>query len=406
MPLPTDTPVPPRHTPTASPTKGADLECHTVPFDAIPRDAWDRLLSATPAATPFSRWTLHRAWWDAYGDTAHQQYLCLTAASANEDTALDPDGLVAIVPLMHRHEVEPTDAATATALRRSSRQVSPVPPDAKAIFMGASYHADYATALSAPEDLPAVAQALVASLAGPPDPSHGRQPWDVVDLRRLRGDDPFLPALEGAFRDAHAADEWQVLCEEEDVCPVATLPADGDWEAYLAGLDKKSRHEIRRKMRRAESAAPLEFRLVEPTPAAVDAFIDLHQSRWGQEGLFPDTPGGDRSRRFLHRLAELEAAEGDTRQLQLGRVEVGGRLIFATVGFDDGTTCYFYNAGMDPDARELSPGVTGTAAYVRDRLAAGRRRFDFLRGNEPYKYEWGAVDEPIHRLLVSRKAST
>jgi CelD/BcsL family acetyltransferase involved in cellulose biosynthesis len=59
---------------------------------------------------------------------------------------------------------------------------------------------------------------------------------------------------------------------------------------------------------------------------------------------------------------------------------------------------------MDPDASDASPGVTGTAEYFRDRLAAGRRRFDFLRGNERYKYEWGAVDEPIHRLLVLRDA--
>jgi len=383
--------------------------CHSVPFDAIPRDAWDRLLAATPAATPFSRWTLHRAWWDAYGDTAHEQYLCLTAgdgAAPDGSEEAYPDDLVAIVPLMHRHEVEPTDAATATALRRSGRQVSLVEPDAKAVFMGASYHADYATLLASPADLPAVARAVVQSLAEEPDPEHGDQLWDVVDLRRLRADDASLPALEDAFRDAADTHQWQVVREEEDVCPVATLPADGDWEAYLASLDKKSRHEIRRKMRRAESSGPLEFRLVDPTPEAVDAFIDLHQSRWGDEGLFPDTPGGERSRRFLHRLAELETAEGDGRQLQLGRMDAGGRLVFATVGFDDGTTCYFYNAGMDPEARELSPGVTGTAAYIRDRLAAGRRRFDFLRGNEPYKYEWGAVDEPIHRLLVSRTVST
>lgn len=408
MPLPTDTPALTQRDPTAPSVEQVDLVCHALPFDDIPRDAWDRLLSGTPAATPFSRWTLHRAWWDAYGDTAHQQYLCLATpdADAAEGTGLDADSIVAIIPLMHRHEVEPTDAATATALRRSSREVSPVAPDAKAVFMGASYHADYATLLASPGDLPAVARAVVLSLASRPDPGHGDQLWDVVDLRRLRDDDASLPALEDAFRGAAETHQWQVLREVEDVCPVATLPPDGDWEAYLASLDKKSRHEIRRKMRRAESAGPLEFRLVDPTPQAVDAFIDLHQSRWGDEGLFPATPGGERSRRFLHRLAELETDEGDERQLQLGRVEAGGRLIFATVGFDDGTTCYFYNAGMDPDARELSPGVTGTAAYIRDRLAAGRRRFDFLRGNEPYKYEWGAVDEPIHRLLVSRTVST
>lgn len=408
---PASIPAPPRDPLTVPTLAEAYLECHAVAFDDIPREAWDRLLAATPAATPFSRWTVHRAWWDAYGETAHQQYLCLTAPEAihgsgsGKEGALDPDRVVAIVPLMHRHEVEPTDAATATALRRSGREVSPVSPDAKAVFMGASYHADYATLLAGPAGLPAVARAVVQSLADRPDPDHGDQLWDVVDLRRLRDDDPSLPALEDAFRDAAEAHRWQVVREVEDVCPVATLPVDGDWEAYLASLDKKSRHEIRRKMRRAESSGPLEFRLTDPTPEAVDAFIDLHQARWADEGLFPDTPGGERSRRFLHRLAELESAEGEGSQLQLGLAEVSGRLIFATVGFDDGETCYFYNAGLDPDARDLSPGVTGTAAYIRDRLAAGRRRFDFLRGNEPYKYEWGAVDEPIHRLLVSRTVS-
>jgi CelD/BcsL family acetyltransferase involved in cellulose biosynthesis len=28
---------------------------------------------------------------------------------------------------------------------------------------------------------------------------------------------------------------------------------------------------------------------------------------------------------------------------------------------------------------------------------------DFLRGDESYKYQWGAVDEPIQRLLVRRR---
>ena len=36
-------------------------------------------------------------------------------------------------------------------------------------------------------------------------------------------------------------------------------------------------------------------------------------------------------------------------------------------------------------------------------LVAGVRRLDFLRGDEPYKYDWGAVDEPIQRVLVRRR---
>ena len=42
-------------------------------------------------------------------------------------------------------------------------------------------------------------------------------------------------------------------------------------------------------------------------------------------------------------------------------------------------------------------------AYVAGALAAGMRRMDFLRGDESYKYEWGAVDEPIQRVLVRRR---
>jgi CelD/BcsL family acetyltransferase involved in cellulose biosynthesis len=42
------------------------------------------------------------------------------------------------------------------------------------------------------------------------------------------------------------------------------------------------------------------------------------------------------------------------------------------------------------------------ARYVQRAIELGRRQLDFLRGDEPYKYEWGAVDEPIQRLLVRR----
>jgi CelD/BcsL family acetyltransferase involved in cellulose biosynthesis len=42
-------------------------------------------------------------------------------------------------------------------------------------------------------------------------------------------------------------------------------------------------------------------------------------------------------------------------------------------------------------------------AYISRALAEGVRQFDFLRGDEPYKYEWGAHDEPIQRLLIRRR---
>ncbi len=358
----------------------------------ITPQTWDALAARSPWATPFSGWAFQRAWWDAYGENAHEETLLIVAADA-------PPGAepVAIVPLMHRREVEPTDAETHTTMRHGADvELTPVPPTATAVFFGASYHADYATVLAAPADLPAVAEAVADHLVD----TGLRRPWDVIDLRRLRCGDPAADALATAFGAREIAEGWTLNVEREDVCPVIELPVGADMDGYLSALGKKERHEIRRKVRRAEAVG--EIRLDDsPDPLAdIEAFIDLHQKRWGADGLFPDTPGGAQSRVFFRRLFELHGPDGP---LRLTFLTVGGRRIAAGIHFETEDGYFYYNAGVDPDARDLSPGVVMVHAYVARALADGKRRLDFLRGNEPYKYEWGAVDEPIQRLLVRRR---
>jgi CelD/BcsL family acetyltransferase involved in cellulose biosynthesis len=327
--------------------------------------------AANPWATPFSGWAFQRAWWDAYGGTAHDQTLMVVDGESGE--------LVAIVPLMHRHEVEATDAATHTKMRRGHpSELTPVPPTAKAIFFGASYHADYATILAKPSDMPMVADAVAAHLAAGADMAEALA--DAVGRREM-------------------SEGWTLNVEREDVCPVLTLTPGADFDAYLATLDKKGRHEIRRKLRRAEAVG--ELRLTDSTDplAELDAFIDLHQRKWGERGLFPATPGGDASRRFFRRLFEEHGPDG---ALRLSFLTVGERRIAAGIHFRTADGYLYYNAGVDPDARDLSPGVVMVAAYIERAISEGCRRFDFLRGDEPYKYEWGSVDEPIQRILVRR----
>jgi CelD/BcsL family acetyltransferase involved in cellulose biosynthesis len=384
-PAPVEIPPPP-------PARRPGLMVERRSFETLDRATWDALAARNPWATPFSSWAFHRAWWDAYGRNAHDQTMVV----------LDPDGpaddLRAIVPLMHRHHVEPTDAEMHTTMRHGQdRMLTPVPASAKGIFFGASYHADYATILADPADVEQVAAAVVAHLEDPEiDPDHPL-PWDVVDLRRLRCGDPAADALATAFGAREMALHWTLNVEREDVCPVLTLPEGIEFDDYLGGLTKKARHEIRRKVRRAEAQGDTRLDDSADPLAELDGFIDMHQKRWGALGLFPQTAGGTASRTFIRRLFELFGAAGP---LRLTFLSVGGRRIGAGLHFETADGYLYYNAGLDPDARDLSPGVLMIERYVRRAIASGKRRLDFLRGDEPYKYEWGAVDEPIQRILV------
>lgn len=359
------------------------------PLATIPQAVWDELRAATSWATPFSDRAFHVAWWDAYGANAHEETLVVVRSD-------DPEAVVGIVPLMHRHEVEPGDDLIHTTLRHgTSTELTPVEPSATAIFFGASYHADYATVLAAPADLPDVADAVADHLL-----VREARDWDVVDLRRLRCGDPAADALAAAFGAREMANAWTLNVEREDVCPVVTLPEGADLDGYLSTLGKKERHEIRRKVRRAEAAGDVRLDESADPLHDLDAFIDLHQKRWGSDGLFPPTPGGDQSRVLFRRLFEAFGSDGAVR---LTFLTVDGRRIAAGVHLETPDGYLYYNAGVDPDARDLSPGVVMIHRYVERAIATGRRRLDFLRGNEPYKYEWGAVDEPIQRLLIRRR---
>jgi hypothetical protein len=368
------------------------------PFADVDPGAWDALVAANPWATPFSSWAFQRAWWDGYGANAHEETVVLVPSDGPDDAPP-----MAIIPLMHRHAVEPGDVELHTTLRQAGGpELTPVDDDAKALYFGASYHADYATILAAPEHLRAAADALAAYCSDGGDPEHP-QPWDAVDLRRLRTGDPAIEALAAAFGAREMVSDWTLNVEREEVCPVATLPAGATLDDYFATLGKKERHEIRRKVRRAEAAGDVALVASADPLADLPTFIDLHQRRWGVDGLFPDNAGGEQSRVFFRRLFELFPADGP---LRLAFLTVDGRRIAACVSFETADAVLYYNAGVDPEARELSPGVVMVERLVRWALERGATRLDFLRGNEPYKYEWGAADEPIQRLLVRRTMGT
>ena len=88
--------------------------------------------------------------------------------------------------------------------------------------------------------------------------------------------------------------------------------------------------------------------------------------------------------------------------LQLAFLEVGGQKAAAYLNFDFNNQVWVYNSGLDFSFRELSPGWVLLGYLLKWANENQRSEFDFLRGNEDYKYRFGAVDRYIVRAVVRR----
>jgi CelD/BcsL family acetyltransferase involved in cellulose biosynthesis len=85
--------------------------------------------------------------------------------------------------------------------------------------------------------------------------------------------------------------------------------------------------------------------------------------------------------------------------LKLSFLVVNGVASAAYCDFDYSGRILVYNSGLMPhENAHLSPGIVLLSYNIRDAIAHHRKVFDFLRGNETYKYRMGAHDTKVFKL--------
>jgi CelD/BcsL family acetyltransferase involved in cellulose biosynthesis len=185
--------------------------------------------------------------------------------------------------------------------------------------------------------------------------------------------------------------EYQL--NDEEVSPYIPLPA--DWEGYLATLDKKDRHELRRKRRRLETAGGWTVREATPATLAADleVFFDLHAKSSKAKADFLTAEKEDF---FRHICADMQRAGW----LSLRTLVFQERPAAAALAFVYDRKLLAYNSGYEPEFAGLSVGLVMMSELIRSAIEDGLSEVDFLRGNEKYKYDLGARDIPLTHLLV------
>ena len=216
--------------------------------------------------------------------------------------------------------------------------------------------------------------------------------WDAIELRSLLPDSLVLSHF------APLAKHLNYLVEvtKEDVSLQLVLPS--SWEKYLSKLQGKDRRELRRKLRRLDQTKSTSFYTItekEQIHQSLEDFFELFK-------LSGDAKAGfmtNQMRCFFNTMAYYLAEEGNIR---LSFLDVGGVRVASTICFDYEHEFYLYNSGYNPDYASFSVGLILKVFCLRDGIFESKKRFDFLRGAEPYKYDLGGHDIPISRCVIRR----
>jgi CelD/BcsL family acetyltransferase involved in cellulose biosynthesis len=338
-----------------------DFKLHTT-FDTLEALApdWNNLVEAGVTNAPFLRYEYLSTWWSTRGGGEWQD------ATLAVVTATEAGLLVGIAPLFLT-----TNRDGETAL----------------MLLGSIEISDYLDLIAVPAQHALFLSALLGWLK-----SNYPGVWQSLDWYNLPESSPTLAAL-----NAGAAEYgWRYSAEIYQPSPFIPLP--GDFETYLSGIDKKQRHEIRRKMRRAEeSGRGVRWYIVDDEQkldAEMDGFLAL-MAQDSEKAAFLTEVMRSQMKASVH--AAFRAG-----YLQLAFLVVEEEKACAYLNFDYDNKIWVYNSGLDRRFMDLSVGWVLLGYLLEWANQHKRAEFDFLRGDEDYKYKFGGQQRHVMRVKVNR----
>jgi CelD/BcsL family acetyltransferase involved in cellulose biosynthesis len=311
------------------------------------RDEWDELLESSASKCLFLTWEWLYTWWK---HLALDRRLFLLTVREN-------DLLTAILPL---------------ASRRADPQGTFLFETAEFLGTG-TVGSDYLDVVVRRGHEPQALEALADALSR----RHGR-----LVLSQAKEHASHASAL----ADLLSRRGWRTNARTTSICPYIDL-ARHDWESYLASLGASHRYNFRRRLRGLSKQHEMKLETAsseEGRARILEALFRLHHRRWSTRG------GSDafQSQRLLAFHRELSAIALQRGWLRLNLLQVDGEPAASVYGFLYDGVFYFYQSGFDPRFAKESVGLVALGLTIQGAIGEGAREFDFLHGDEAYKFQW------------------
>jgi CelD/BcsL family acetyltransferase involved in cellulose biosynthesis len=328
-------------------------------FDEISEQDWNALVQKNSTNTPFQLYGYLKNWWKYKGGGEWNDGELLIICGYHEDS------LVGIAPLFR-------------TIHEGKNSI---------LLLGSIEISDYLDFIYDPEHGPEfVTQTLTFLAENNPDS------FERILLVNLPESFPTISLLNETCRKLG----WKM--ESENAYHTPAIQLADDWDAYLAGIDKKQRHEIRRKMRRAKEGQQAVSWHQTNDPELLEAET---------EDFFNLMTTDPEKQQFLTEKMRVQIKNiiewaYDADLLQLSFLNVGDQKAAGYLCFDYQDRIWVYNSGFDPQFRDYSPGWVMLGYLIQNAIENGKKVFDFMRGDETYKYRFGATDSFVLKVEISK----
>ncbi|MFL6352437.1 MAG: GNAT family N-acetyltransferase [Bryobacteraceae bacterium] len=217
--------------------------------------------------------------------------------------------------------------------------------------------------------------------------------WDMCDWQDLSGQTTLgRVKSEGRFETTSIPD---VPCSE--------IRLEGTFDEFQNARPKDLKRNLRRYRNKAEALGNLQFEVVkEARPEFMKALIGLHDAKWQSRGE-PGMVQANRSAEFLCDVARRFAREN---MLRIFGLYFEGKVVALILAFPYESTMFGYLSAFDPEHEALGLGRTLLLEAIHYCYQNGYQAWNFLRGDEPYKFWWGAQIIPKCRVRLIRTNSS
>jgi len=215
-----------------------------------------------------------------------------------------------------------------------------------------------------------------------------REEWDVCDWQDLNAGSR-LAALRG--------DGFRV--EEREGQPCSRIPLNGTYDEFWRGRGKDLRRNVRRYGLRAAEAGAVEFKVIEkPDAALLHSVIQLHTARWEAKGE-PGMIAANHAAEFLCDVGLLFADRG---MVRVFTIHFQGQTAALNLAFLFRNTVFAYMSAFDPQHEHFGFGRKLLHDAIKHCYESGVAYWNFMRGDEPYKFSWGAECVAKSRMFVEK----